>query len=119
MKEDQPRSAPNDAMKRESRKVQRYAVQLPCILASSEERSDGTVLDLSAQGCAVTAEQLPSVATHVSLQINLLHDEAPADIELAAVRWVSGHRCGIEFIKVSPDMLVKLKAFVLLLEETP
>ncbi|MGE0643644.1 MAG: PilZ domain-containing protein [Nitrospira sp.] len=104
---------------RESRKIQRYAVQLPCTFGSDGDRSDGVVLNLSAQGCAVTAQQLPLAATHLSLQIDLLNDEAPVDIELAAVRWVSGPRCGVEFIKVVPDMLVKLRAFVLLLDEAP
>lgn len=109
----------SDPITREIRKIQRYAVQLPCTFGSDEDGSEGMVLNLSAQGCAVTAEQLPSAGTHISLQIDLLNDEVPVGIELAAVRWASGSRCGIEFIKVEPDMLVKLRAFVLLLDETP
>jgi hypothetical protein len=105
-------------MKREFRKVQRFAVQLPCKLCSNEDMSDGTVLNLSAQGCAITTEHLPSVSTYVSLDIDLL-GEGPATIELAGVRWVSGHRCGLEFIRVRPDMLMKLKTFALLLEQAP
>jgi hypothetical protein len=106
-------------MKREFRKVQRFAVQLPCKLCSNEVTSDGTVLNLSAQGCAITTEHLPSVSTYITLDIELLNGEGPATIELAGVRWVSGHRCGLEFIRVRPDMLMKLKAFTLLLEQTP
>jgi len=105
-------------MKREFRKVQRFAVQLPCKLCSNEVTSDGTVLNLSAQGCAITTEHLPSVSTHVSLDIDLLNGEESATIELAGVRWVSGHLCGLEFIRVRPDMLMKLRAFALLLEQT-
>jgi len=103
-------------MTRESRKVQRFAVQLPCEFWNNEDKSDGTVLNLSAQGCAMTAEYLPSVSTYVSLDIDLLNGEEPANIELAGVRWVFEHRCGLEFIRVRPDMLMKLKAFALLLE---
>ena len=106
-------------MKQEFRKVQRFAVQLPCKLCSNGVTSDGTVLNLSAQGCAITTEHLPSVSTYISLDIELLNGEGPASIELAGVRWVSGHRCGLEFIRVRPDMLMKLKAFTLLLEQTP
>ncbi|MFZ1803653.1 MAG: PilZ domain-containing protein [Nitrospira sp.] len=106
-------------MKREFRKVQRFAVQLPCKLCSNEVTSDGTVLNLSAQGCAITTEHLPSVSTYITLDIELLNGEGPATIELAGVRWVSEHQCGLEFIRVRPDMLMKLKAFTLLLEQTP
>lgn len=104
-------------MTRESRKVQRFAVQLPCEFWNNEDKSDGTVLNLSAQGCAMTAEYLPSVSTYVSLDIDLLNGEEPANIELAGVRWVFEHRCGLEFIRVRPDMLMKLRAFALLLEQ--
>jgi hypothetical protein len=105
-------------MNRESRRVQRFAVQLPCQLWNDENMSGGTVLNLSAQGCAMTAEHLPSVSTYVSLDIDLLNGEGPAKIELAGVRWISGHRCGLEFIRVQPDMLMRLRAFTLLLEQT-
>ena len=106
-------------MKQEFRKVQRFAVQLPCKLCSNEVTLDGTVLNLSAQGCAITTEHLPSVSTYITLDIELLNGEGPATIELAGVRWVFGHQCGLEFIRVRPDMLMKLKAFTLLLEQTP
>ena len=106
-------------MTRESRKVQRFAVQFPCKFLNNTNKSDGTVLNLSAQGCAITAEQLPAISTYVSLEIDFLNREAPADIELAAVRWVSGHRCGLEFIKVAPEMFLKLKTFVSMLEQAP
>ena len=106
-------------MKQEFRKAHRFAVQLPCKLCNNEVKSDGTVLNLSAQGCAITAERLPPVSTYITLDIDLLIGEGLATIELAGVRWVSGHRCGLEFIRVRPDMLMKLKAFTLLLEQTP
>ncbi len=106
-------------MTHESRKVPRFAIQLPCKFDNVDYETDGTVLNLSSQGCAITAEQLPAVSAYVSLEIDLLNGVAPAEIELAAVRWVSGHRCGLEFIKVSPEGLMKLKTFVSLLEQTP
>ena len=66
----------------------------------------------------MTAEYLPSVSTYISLDIDLLNGEESANIELAGVRWVSEHRCGLEFIRVRPDMLMKLRAFALLLRQT-
>ncbi len=65
----------------------------------------------------MTMEHIPSVSTYVSLDIDLLNGEGPTKIELAGVRWVSEHRCGLEFIRVRPDVLMKLRAFALLLEQ--
>jgi hypothetical protein len=106
-------------MKQESRKVKRFAVQLPCKFGTTDDKLNGTVLNLSAQGCALTSKHPPGNATYLSLEIDLLDGQVPVGIELAAVRWVSGHRCGIEFIRVSPDMQMQLKAFVLVFEQTP
>ncbi|HEU5091986.1 MAG TPA: PilZ domain-containing protein [Nitrospira sp.] len=105
-------------MTRESRKVERFAVQFPCKFWNKTDKSDGTVLNLSAQGCVITAAHLPSVFTYVSLDIDLLTDEGLVTIELAGVRWVSERRCGLEFIRIRPDMLMKLRAFAWLLEQT-
>ena len=119
MKEGRRTSAPNDAMKPEFRKVQRYAVQLPCTLGSTDGKLDGTILNLSAHGCALTTERLPSKGSYLSLDIDLLNGETPVRIELAGVRWISGPRCGIEFIRISPDALRQLSAFVLVLDTIP
>lgn len=104
-------------MGEESRKVQRFVVQLPCQFWDNTIKLDGTVLNLSEHGCAITAKHPPPVSTYVSLSIDLLNGEEPVNIELAGVRWVSEHRCGLEFIRVRPDLLMKVRAFALLLEQ--
>ena len=97
-----------------------FAVQFPCKFWNNTDKSDGTVLSLSAQGYAITAAPLPSVVTYVSLDIDLLNvtDEGLVTIELAGVRWISERQCGLEFIRIRPDMLMKPRAFALLLEQT-
>ena len=106
-------------MTREFRKAQRYAVQIPCTFGTSEGKSHGTILNLSAHGCALTAERLPSKGSYLSLDIDLLNGEVSIQIELAGVRWVSESRCGVEFIRMSSDVLRQLSAFVLVLDTTP
>jgi hypothetical protein len=64
-------------------------------------------------------ERIPAVSTYLSLQVDLLNGAAPLDVELAGVRWVSGTRCGLEFIRIAPEMVARLRAFVDLLENTP
>jgi hypothetical protein len=79
----------------------------------------GTVLNISTEGCALTAERIPDLHTHVSIQIDLPDGTKPVDIELAGVRWVTDYRCGLEFIRVSSESLARLRVFVELLENTP
>lgn len=102
-----------------SRKGQRFAVQLPTVFGEGAQNNQGTVLNLSAQGCAMTAEQLPATSTYLALRVDLLNGTEPVVIELATVRWVSDYRCGLEFIRSSPEMTARLHAFVVLLEQTP
>ena len=103
----------------QSRQARRFAVQLPAVHGTSAEEHEGTVLNLSGHGCAMTAKQLPAVADYISVQVDLLDGREPVAVELAAVRWLSDHRCGLEFIRMSPEMTARLKAFIELLERTP
>lgn len=100
----------------DARKIRRFAVQLPCLLIDGENTIDGTILNLSAQGCAMTADPVPAVSSYLSLRIELPDGAAPIAIELAAVRWVSEQRCGVEFIRIPAEMLTQLRSFVLVLE---
>lgn len=104
---------------RDSRQSRRFAVQLPTVFGVGAEKNEGTVLNLSAHGCALTAERLPAALAYISLHMDLATDTEPVAVELAAVRWVSGHRCGLEFIRLAPEMAARLRAFVTLLERTP
>jgi hypothetical protein len=79
----------------------------------------GTVLNISTEGCALTAERIPDLHTHVSMHIDLPDGTEPVGIGLAGVRWVTDYRCGLEFIRVSGESLARLRAFVALLENTP
>jgi len=94
-------------------------VQLPLTFLYDGKEERGTVLNLSLQGCALTADNTPAVSTYLSLQIELAEGTAPIAIELAGIRWVAGRRCGLEFIRISPEMMAGLRDFVALLETTP
>lgn len=106
-------------MKPDSRKDRRFAVQLPSVFREGEQMDQATVLNISLQGCALTAERLPKAQSYLSLQVDMLNGTDPVLIELAAVRWVSGYQCGVEFIRMAPEMATRLRSFVTLLEKTP
>ena len=105
-------------MSKNNRKLRRFAIQVPCILGNHTYKAEGTILNLSAQGCAVMTVQPPSTLSYLALQIELPDNATPIEIELAGVRWVSEQRCGLEFIRISPEMANRLGSFVAVLEHT-
>lgn len=101
------------------RQSRRFAVQLPTVIQVNGQRRQATTLNLSIHGCAITTEQLPSVGSYIGWTVDLLDGTPPIAAELAAVRWIASHRCGLEFIRLAPDMALRLKSFVAVLENTP
>lgn len=106
-------------MKKDSRQARRFGVQIPITFRHEEKNHDGTVLNLSAQGCAITADGLPAIQTYISLVIDLQAGMKPVEVDLAGVRWVSDYRCGLEFIRLSGESSRRLNEFVAILEQTP
>lgn len=102
----------------EARKQARFAVQLPVSfngdLLSGE--SEGTILNLSADGCAITSETVAGTAAYLQLTMQLREREKPVHVDLAAVRWSTAAGFGVEFIKVRPEEGERLKKFVKALE---
>lgn len=107
------------SVKKYSRQARRFGVQIPITFRYEEKNQNGTVLNLSAQGCAITADQLPAMQAYISLVIDLQVGMKPVEVELAGVRWVSDYRCGLEFIRLSGESSRRLNEFVALLERTP
>jgi hypothetical protein len=50
--------------------------------------------------------------------MQLREREEPIQVDLAAVRWSSAARFGVEFIKIRPEEGERLKKFVKALEST-
>jgi hypothetical protein len=74
---------------------------------------------VSAEGCAITSETVVGAAVYLQLTMQLREREEPVQVELAAVRWSSATRFGVEFIKIRPEEGERLKKFVKVLESTP
>ena len=102
----------------EGRKHTRFAVQLPVSFSGDQLSHGGTILNVSAEGCAITSEIVADVAVYLQLTMQLREREEPVHVELAAVRWSSATRFGVEFIKIRPEEGERLKKFVKVLEST-
>jgi hypothetical protein len=102
----------------ESRKHIRYAVQLPVSFNGDQlsGEGEGTILNLSADGCAITSTIVAGPASYMQLTMQLREREEPVRVDLAAVRWSTPARFGVEFIKVRPEEGDRLKRFVKALE---
>lgn len=102
----------------EGRKHTRFAVQLPVSFSGDQLSDGGTILNLSAEGCAITSDTVAGAAVYLQLTMQLREREEPVQVDLAAVRWASATRFGVEFIKIRPAEGERLKQFVKALEST-
>ena len=102
----------------EGRKHTRFAVQLPVSFSGDQLSDEGTILNLSAEGCAITSDTVVGAAVYLQLTMQLREREEPVQVDLAAVRWSSATRFGVEFIKIRPEEGERLKKFVKTLEST-
>ena len=102
----------------EGRKHTRFAVHLPVSFRGDQLSHGGTILNVSAEGCSITSETVASVAAYLQLTMQLREREDPVEVDLAAVRWSSPTRFGVEFIKIRPEEEERLKKFVKVLEPT-
>ena len=102
----------------EGRKHTRFAVQLPVSFSGDQLSNEGTILNVSAEGCAITSDTVPGDGVYLQLAMQLREPEEPVQVDLAAVRWVSAKRFGVEFIKIRVEEGARLKKFVKALEST-
>jgi c-di-GMP-binding flagellar brake protein YcgR len=100
------------------RKHTRFAVQLPVSFKGDQLSDGGTILNLSEEGCAITSEAVAGVAVYLQMMMQLRAGEEPVQVDLAAVRWSSATRFGVEFIKIRPEEEERLKRFVKALDPT-
>jgi hypothetical protein len=102
----------------EGRQHTRFAVQLPVSLSGDQLSDRSTILNLSKEGCAITSDAVTGVGVYLQLAMQLRERDEPVQIDLAAVRWVSAKRFGVEFIKIRPEERERLREFVKMLEST-
>jgi hypothetical protein len=100
----------------QERKHVRFAVQRPVSFRGDFVAGSGTVLDISRQGCAIVSDTVADANAYLQLTVQLLEEEDPVRVDLAAVRWATAKRFGVEFIKMPQEVGERLKQFVKMLE---
>ena len=61
----------------EGRKHTRFAVQLPVSFSGDQLSDAGTILNVSAEGCAITSDTVAGVAVYLQLTMRLREREEP------------------------------------------
>ncbi len=82
---------------------------------------NGTGFDLSAWGCAVESQANVGTGDHVALQLYLPDHQDPTTplmVELAAVRWTSQQKFGLEFTSLPSGGQQRLRQYVTTLQTT-
>jgi len=92
------------------RKENRVPIQSRAVLASNVI-NEGRLVDVSKGGCAIEGAIGPNNGDSVQLRFGI-PDGGTVHIPLAIVRWVSGRRFGIEFIRTKESDMQKLSSFI-------
>ena len=87
----------------DQRKFARIAAQFPMSFFDERITEDklvgqGTMCNLSAEGCMVKSETSVEVGRYLALRLDLPDQASPIYVELAAVRWSVGQEFGLEFL---------------------
>lgn len=90
----------------------RLGIAFPVMFAGAPFIGEGTVLNLSSDGCLLEGERAVMEGSYLTVRL-LLPDNAPAlVIDLAAVRWVRTHYFGLEFLRLPALERHRLEQFL-------
>jgi hypothetical protein len=100
-----------------TRKSQRFSVKLPCSFMNDQFTGEGTVLDLSMEGCKVSSNR-PVIDVYMEMFIYFPEQIPPLPVELAVIRWSKGPILGLEFIRIADRHQARLRQHLQDLERT-
>lgn len=96
----------------ELRKHQRFPVELPISFMAEELEGEGTIYNLSMEGCAVESNTQVPEDSYLQLQIHIPDHDSPIIVELAAVRWALRREFGVEFTSLRSEDRERLQRYV-------
>lgn len=109
-----PRSS--DTKAQERRIQPRFTTQFRGTFVGEDKEGQGRTLDISSGGCKIESDMKVAQGTTFECRIHIPGLDWPLRIEEARVRWIESHTFGIEFTRMHPTELEKLKAVLADLE---
>jgi hypothetical protein len=79
--------------------------------------SEGRLLNLSPEGCAVESDTPPEPDTLVPLSVRMLSQDPPIEVELAEVTWTAGRNFGLRFLQLEASQHKRLHRLITDLEQ--
>ncbi|MGQ0812367.1 MAG: PilZ domain-containing protein [Nitrospiraceae bacterium] len=96
----------------EQRKSPRFDVELPISFSGNEVAGGGLITGLSSEGCTVVSDAQMLSNTYLVLRIQLPDQYTSLRVDLAAVRWTTGEKFGLEFMHVRGQEHERLRKFI-------
>ncbi|OQW33467.1 MAG: hypothetical protein A4E19_03460 [Nitrospira sp. SG-bin1] len=91
-----------------ARSYTRFLFHSPLIVGGESGVCEGTLRNLSMQGCSMVCDREFPLGSKVRVSL-LLPDQASAlPIELGRVTWVQGYECGVEFLELPLQSRMRL-----------
>lgn len=94
------------------RYCERAPTEFPVIFAGESYVGEGTVLNVSVPGCEISSKRPVEPGAYLEMKVLVPDNGSSLWVGLAKVRWCSGHRFGVEFIRMPGEDQVRLGRLV-------
>jgi PilZ domain len=94
------------------RSCERVHTEFPVIFAGETYVGEGTVLNVSAPGCAIQSRKRVQPGSYLEMRLLVPDSSSPLRVGLAKVRWCEERRFGVEFIQIPGGDQVRLGQLV-------
>lgn len=106
-----------DEFCQEKRQQPRFTSQFRSTFSGGQREGQGRTLDLSTGGCKIETDLPVIVGASFECRIYIPGLSWPLRIDEAQVRWVKAKTFGIQFTKIQPDEISKLKRVLVSLNQ--
>lgn len=104
-----PRPRPRTPHREFARLYVHFPASFRSAYAGQTVGGEGTVVTLSVRGCSLSSFQPLVKGTLLRLHIHHVEQQAPIEVDVAAVRSSSRRRMGIEFLHLQPNEEARLR----------
>jgi hypothetical protein len=94
------------------RYCERIQTEFPVIFTSDSCVGEGTVLNVSVPGCEISSKKPVETGAYLEMKVLVPDNGSSLSVGLAKVRWCSGHRFGVEFIRMPGEDQIRLGRLV-------
>ena len=104
----------------ERRRSERFKVRFRSSFAAGTMLGgDGTVINVSPNGCRIASGMTVPNETELEMRIHLPDEESPIEIETAVVVWSDGQEFGLKFKRLQPKTFDRLSHLMKALKSDP